>query len=301
MKSLLISLMFVLLFVVGSCGEENDGKTEKKYGSEGGYCYPGGTCDEGYECDETMNMCVEDTSNQVSFCGLAAIANIYALNSTWAVGGEQEQFQLIIDLAACTGKEEIRLVKATLDDTVLIKDYEFMCGCDNNAAVCAGRYATHCDVGSFYGVVFTTAAPTDANVLTLELDAYGLPITGVLLLKPQEYPKPYFFELCEGREEADCEVCNPSCGSRECGSDGCGGQCGSCSGDQICQAGKCVDVSGNDECQRCLSECQGMPSCCTGSGCICEEECMPSCDSPNAWCCSSTGDCMCMHPDNCPY
>ena len=33
MKNLLISLMFVLLFVVGSCGEENDGKTEKKYGN----------------------------------------------------------------------------------------------------------------------------------------------------------------------------------------------------------------------------------------------------------------------------
>ncbi|HPM47605.1 MAG TPA: hypothetical protein PL056_11100 [bacterium] len=59
---LVVSLFFSFLLFTGCDGGTTDKKT-KKYGSEGGYCYPDGTCDEGYECNETMNMCFEAEIN----------------------------------------------------------------------------------------------------------------------------------------------------------------------------------------------------------------------------------------------
>jgi hypothetical protein len=58
---------------------------------------------------------------------------------------------------------------------------------------------------------------------------------------------------------------------------------------------------GSDPCSECLKGCQGMSSCCTGSGCLCESECEPACVAPNEFCCTTTGDCWCMPKSQCPY
>ena len=60
----------------------------------------------------------------------------------------------------------------------------------------------------------------------------------------------------------------------------------------------------NDICSDCLSSCQGVPgtSCCTGKGCLCEDECRPApsdCSGSSTFCCGPYGDCICL--SNCPY
>ena len=71
-----------------------------------------------------------------------------------------------------------------------------------------------------------------------------------------------------------CDTCTPRCSVRECGSDGCGGSCGTCDASKTCNAaGHCVASGGEDTCSECLAACRGHTSCCTGCGCLCEEEC----------------------------
>lgn len=70
--------------------------------------------------------------------------------------------------------------------------------------------------------------------------------------------------------------------------------CGWCASSSQCQtgtsagpgSGSCGDWAwvssscggGGSACDACISSCQGLPSCCTGTGCICEDECStPAC------------------------
>ena len=86
--------------------------------------------------------------------------------------------------------------------------------------------------------------------------------------------------------------------------------CGSCSNGQYCStSGTCTTNLGSnnsstnqDSCSQCLSNCQGLPSCCIGSGCFCQQECTVSstdCVEGTSFCCGPYGDCFCMA--NCPY
>lgn len=69
-----------------------------------------------------------------------------------------------------------------------------------------------------------------------------------------------------------CIICEPNCAGRECGPDGCGAFCGTCSGGEECNAaGQCVTEA--DTCTSCLQSCSGLPGCCVGCGCMCEDEC----------------------------
>ncbi|MBN2342226.1 MAG: hypothetical protein JXX29_23720 [Deltaproteobacteria bacterium] len=55
-------------------------------------------------------------------------------------------------------------------------------------------------------------------------------------------------------------------------------------------------------CGDCLDSCQGLylDSCCTGTGCLCQDACTPSdCDGMRVRCCDDYGFCMCV--DSCPY
>lgn len=57
-----------------------------------------------------------------------------------------------------------------------------------------------------------------------------------------------------------------------------------------------------DPCDKCLDACNGLPGCCTGSGCVCQDACAPvGCDPPNLLCCGPMGDCFCWPPDVCAY
>lgn len=68
--------------------------------------------------------------------------------------------------------------------------------------------------------------------------------------------------------------CTPACAGRECGSDGCFGTCGDCSLGSVCNSqGQCVSDSGGNSCDDCLSTCRGLPGCCMGCGCMCQDEC----------------------------
>ena len=53
-------------------------------------------------------------------------------------------------------------------------------------------------------------------------------------------------------------------------------------------------------CSDCLANCQGLPSCCTGTGCSCESACRPSsdCIGTQVYCCGP-GSCFCT--SDCPY
>lgn len=79
--------------------------------------------------------------------------------------------------------------------------------------------------------------------------------------------------------DGDCgdDWCNPclrNCDSRVCGPDGCGGSCGTCPPGKTCStAGTCIEIGSGDPCSDCLSSCKGLPGCCTGCGCLCEDEC----------------------------
>jgi hypothetical protein len=64
-------------------------------------------------------------------------------------------------------------------------------------------------------------------------------------------------------------ICKANCTGKTCGDDGCGGTCGMCPSTLICSGGSCVA----DPCSECLDACQGLPSCCTGVGCICDSAC----------------------------
>lgn len=57
--------------------------------------------------------------------------------------------------------------------------------------------------------------------------------------------------------------------------------------------------SAGDACSDCLSSCRGLSSCCTGTGCICQDDCaVTSCNPPAELCCG-VGGCICT--SNCPY
>jgi len=60
-------------------------------------------------------------------------------------------------------------------------------------------------------------------------------------------------------------------------------------------------TGGNSACDDCLDTCSGLPSCCTGTGCICESSCRPSsdCVGTQTYCCGPDGFCFCT--SNCPY
>jgi hypothetical protein len=82
------------------------------------------------------------------------------------------------------------------------------------------------------------------------------------------------WEIAEAFADCDnpCNLCEPNCTGRECGPDGCGSSCGICSGGEECNAvGQCVTEV--DTCTSCLQTCSGLPGCCTGCGCMCEDEC----------------------------
>lgn len=70
----------------------------------------------------------------------------------------------------------------------------------------------------------------------------------------------------------------------------------------VCKAGGSGGSggSGGDACSECLDTCKGLPGCCTGSGCMCDDECgVDGCTAPYELCCGPYGDCICT--TNCPY
>lgn len=64
---------------------------------------------------------------------------------------------------------------------------------------------------------------------------------------------------------------------------------------------------GSSKCQTCLKQCRDLnvPNCCTGSGCLCQQECTAtSCASGYKRCCGSDGYCFCAKQDSpfsCPW
>lgn len=57
---------------------------------------------------------------------------------------------------------------------------------------------------------------------------------------------------------------------------------------------------GSSACDECLDGCQGLSSCCTGSGCICQDACQPEgCSAGMIRCCDDYGFCMCVA--DCPF
>ena len=103
--------------------------------------------------------------------------------------------------------------------------------------------------------------------------------------------------------------CKPKCAG-QCGPDGCGNVCGTCAAGEICQGDQCQKIlvggssggssGGVDVCSACISSCSGLPSCCTGAGCMCMDACAPTgCLSGAALCCGYDGFCFC--DPNCPY
>lgn len=114
-----------------------------------------------------------------------------------------------------------------------------------------------------------------------------------------------------GPTDVEWPACVPAdCNQRECGSDFCGGSCGTCPESERCVNGTCIppinpstttSSSGQSACDTCLDTCQGFPGCCTGTGCVCQDECRPSstCAGGATYCCGPDGFCFCT--TSCPY
>jgi len=78
----------------------------------------------------------------------------------------------------------------------------------------------------------------------------------------------------DGECNDDCNSCVTHCLNKDCGPNGCGGSCGVCPEGKKCSvSGLCINNSSDDPCTNCLSTCHGLPGCCTGCGCLCEDDC----------------------------
>lgn len=98
----------------------------------------------------------------------------------------------------------------------------------------------------------------------------------------------------------DSVTCARSCtNDSDCFGDSC---CVSLEGGgSACAPASFCDPQTSDPCGDCISSCSGLgiPGCCTGAGCICEDECAVSgCTPPATFCCGPY-DCICT--PNCPY
>jgi hypothetical protein len=238
------------------------------------------------------------TDSVVSVCPIDFVQELTGTNSDW--GSDRMSFQIGLTLSACTAASDLKLVSAQLDGQVQTVDYEFMCGCTGQTAVCAGPTSPHCSTGNYYGVVFSSEALSTVQKLDLVFQVHGVNRNVALARSTENYP--WFREWCDGRTKAQCVACTPVCGSWVCGDDGCGGSCGACPSGKQCSNGQCVaGGSSNTACSNCLAGCQGLAQCCTGTGCLCQSQCEAACVSPNKMCCSSLGDCMCMAAAQCPY
>jgi hypothetical protein len=109
--------------------------------------------------------------------------------------------------------------------------------------------------------------------------------------------------LCANECDGGCEVCQPDCGGKECGSDGCLGLCGICAPGFECKAGKCTKQCvpscagrecGLDSCG--LKSCGSCPAdyeCNKYQKCV-AKPCEPSCEGKlcgNDGCGGSCGEC----------
>ena len=83
---------------------------------------------------------------------------------------------------------------------------------------------------------------------------------------------------------------------------GCGHPVAAC--DQVCASGQWPGVEPTDAavpdaapagnaCDACLSACRGLPSCCQGIGCICENDCQSTTPCCQTYC-DPYGDCWCV-------
>ncbi|MBN2495096.1 MAG: hypothetical protein JXR96_10930 [Deltaproteobacteria bacterium] len=113
--------------------------------------------------------------------------------------------------------------------------------------------------------------------------------------------------LCE---DGVCQLCQPSCGSAECGPDGCGGTCGTCDRYYSCVSGRCVYTCepscvarecGPDGCGGSCGSCPGRETCvsgtCLGESWQCQEMGQCILNGCTSWPLAST----CVYsPHNCP-
>jgi len=182
-------------------------------------------------------------------------------------------------------------------------DYFCYYDCGNDMIICGQRRVCDCDISQYhpewveYDCYFGTDFPEDADQETFsDGDEFGLFwIICFCGRSGNQYSGTYslqhVYNSCEdihnssprdaqfGSDwDGDCvDNCNPcvaNCSNRECGPDGCGGSCGTCPAGETCSmSGKCIDESSEDPCTECLESCRGLPGCCTGCGCLCEEEC----------------------------
>ena len=60
----------------------------------------------------------------------------------------------------------------------------------------------------------------------------------------------------------------------------------------------------DSSCSDCLAACDGLPNCCSGTGCSCQDACSYStrpCPEGKVKCCDGYGFCLCMDIGECPY
>lgn len=132
-----------------------------------------------------------------------------------------------------------------------VKDWHatgFLCFC--------GRTST-----GFQGAVFNYAGGSYWNDTSCDLRGGPTPETMATLAAD-----------CVTVENECTPTCTPRCSGRVCGPDGCGASCGSCASGTCGTNGQCG--SSGDSCSSCIQSCSGMGDpCCTGCGCVCQDEC----------------------------
>jgi len=184
-------------------------------------------------------------------------------------------------------------------------DYGRSCAGDEECAAPA-----HCTPGAYASWVDGTRSRC-LQTCSVDADCHGLGVTAYCLVCAGVESSCILPEVnerwtCEGGiscvRNSDCNTgcCSPIDGYLQCSpgmfcgpSTGPGSGCGCqqrfdlCETDSDCVAGdrcfhetgldsplRCYGTfSGGDTCSDCLDACRGLPSCCTGEGCMCDTEC----------------------------
>jgi hypothetical protein len=231
----------------------------------------------GTSCGEACNdhnQCTSDSCSNAGHCAYSAIADQGLLCSDWA-------------LQWCSGGvlEYLSCIQVCID-----AGYNYAQGCDGQALHCSCSTIDPpgpCTVGQRY-------CTNDSNgiIECQSAEETGASQSTWLLFACSESCQSSGYDVTTGCDFDANNVPWCYCSHCQCGD----GQCQSFSPCNESQANCSADCgTTNTACDDCLESCQGMPSCCTGYGCMCQDECaITSCTPPYQLCCGPYGDCICL-------
>ncbi|MCC6811293.1 MAG: hypothetical protein IT381_27935 [Deltaproteobacteria bacterium] len=206
-------------------------------------------------------------ANDARFAALCAVAGMQGMSVDVAEG---DRMMVRTNFSTCVDPAAVNVLGVALDGVPVARESQELCGCGS------GGFCNQCATGYLHRAHFAyvngAVAPKRIDV-TVAL--YGEPLSVV-------FGTGAYGVECQTSVALTCDgACTPRCANRTCGANGCGGVCGVCAAGQTCRTPvndtsrfECVTTATTSPgCSACLSSCSGLSGCCTGCGCLCEDEC----------------------------